>query len=55
LREEHKLKVIENRVLRNYLGLRENEVTGDWRRLQNEDLFERNSSPHMIGLIKLRI
>jgi hypothetical protein len=38
LREEHRLRVFENRVLRRIFGLRRDEVTGDWRKLCNEEL-----------------
>ena len=37
LREERKLRVFENRVLRRIFGPRRDEVTGEWRRLHNED------------------
>jgi hypothetical protein len=36
LREEHRLRVFENRVLRRIFGLRRDEVTGEWRKLYNE-------------------
>jgi hypothetical protein len=36
--EEHRLKVFQNRVLRNIFGPRRDKVTGDWRRLHNEEL-----------------
>jgi hypothetical protein len=38
LREEYKLRVFENRVLRRIFGPRRNEVTGEWRKLHNEEL-----------------
>jgi hypothetical protein len=38
LREEHRLRVFENRVLRRILGPKRNEVTGGWRKLHNEEL-----------------
>jgi hypothetical protein len=38
LREEHKLKVFENRVLRRIFGPKRDDVTGDWRQLNNEEL-----------------
>jgi hypothetical protein len=38
LREEHKLRVIENRVLRRILGRNRDEETGGWRKLHNEEL-----------------
>jgi hypothetical protein len=38
LREEHRLTVFENRVLRRILGPKSNDVTGEWRKLHNEEL-----------------
>jgi uncharacterized protein YcaQ len=38
LREEHRLGVFENRVLRRIFGLKRNEVTEEWRKLHNEEL-----------------
>jgi hypothetical protein len=38
LRKEHRLRVSENRVLRKIFGSKWNEVTGDWRKLKNEEL-----------------
>jgi hypothetical protein len=38
LREEHRLRVLENKVLRRIFGLKRDEVTGDWRKLHNEEL-----------------
>jgi hypothetical protein len=38
LREEHRLRVFENRVLRRIFGPKRDEVTGEWRRLHNEEL-----------------
>jgi hypothetical protein len=54
LREEHRLKVFENRVLRRIFGLRRNEVTGDWRTLHNVELHNLYSSPNIIRMIKSR-
>jgi hypothetical protein len=50
LREEHSLRVFENRVLRRIFGPRRNEVTGDWRKLHNEELHNLNSSPNRIRM-----
>jgi hypothetical protein len=43
LREEHRLRVSENRVLRRILGSKRDEVTGDWRKLHNEELHNIHS------------
>ena len=40
LREEHKLRAFENRVLRGIFGARRDGVTGEWRRLRNRELNE---------------
>ena len=40
LREERKLRVFENRVLRRIFGPMKDEVTGEWRRLHNEELYD---------------
>jgi hypothetical protein len=48
LREEHRLKVLENRVLRRTFGLKGNELTGSWRKLHNEDLHNLYSLPSKI-------
>jgi hypothetical protein len=39
LREEHRLRVFENRMLRRIFGPKRDEVTGEWRRLHNEELI----------------
>jgi hypothetical protein len=52
LREEHRLRVIENRVLRGIFGPKRDEVTGEWRRLHNEELSDLYSSPNIIRVIK---
>jgi hypothetical protein len=53
LREECRLRVFENRVLRRIFGPRRDEVTGEWRRLYNEGFYDLYSSPN-IQAIKLR-
>jgi hypothetical protein len=53
LREEHRLRVFENRVLRIF-GPKRDEVTRDWRKLHNEELHNLYSSPNIIRMIKLR-
>jgi hypothetical protein len=45
VREEHRLRVFEQRVLRRIFGPRRDEVTGDWRKLHNEELHNLYSSP----------
>jgi hypothetical protein len=52
LREEHRLRVFENRVLRKIFGPKRDEVTGEWRRLHNEELRDLYSSPSIIRIIK---
>ena len=54
LREERKLKVFENMVLRRIFGPRWDEVTGKWRRLHNEELNDLYSSPNIVWVIKSR-
>jgi hypothetical protein len=55
LKEEHRLGVIENRVLRRIFGLKRDEVTGgEWRKLHNEELHDLYSSPSIIRIIKAR-
>jgi hypothetical protein len=54
LREEHKLRVFENRVLRRIFGLKMDEVTGEWRKLRNEELRDLYSLPSIIKIIKSR-
>jgi hypothetical protein len=54
LREEHKLKVFENRVLRRIFGQKRDEVKGDWTKLHNEELHNLDSSPSIIRTIMLR-
>jgi hypothetical protein len=54
LREEHTLRVFENRVLRKIFGPKTDEATGQWRRLPNEELYDLYSSPNIIRVSKLR-
>jgi hypothetical protein len=54
LREEHRLKVFENRVLRRIFGPKRDEVIGEWRKLHNEELHNLYSSPDIIRQIKSR-
>jgi hypothetical protein len=54
LRDKHRLRVFENRVLRRIFGLRRDDVTGGWRWLHNEQLHNLSSSPSIIRVMKLR-
>jgi sorting nexin-29 len=54
LREEHRLRVFENRVLRRIFGPKGDEVTGEWRKLHNEELHNLYSSPDIIRQVKSR-
>jgi hypothetical protein len=54
LREEHRLRVFENRVLGRILGPKWDEVMGEWRKLHNGELHNLYSSPDIIRQIKLR-
>jgi hypothetical protein len=51
LREEHRLRVFENRVLRRIIGPMRDEVTGGWGKLHNEELHNLYSSPSVIRMI----
>jgi hypothetical protein len=54
LREEHRLRVFENRVLRRIFGHKRDEVTGEWRKLHSEELHNLYSSPDIIRQVKSR-
>jgi hypothetical protein len=54
LREERKQRVFENNVLRRIFGPRRDEVTGNWRRLHNEELNDLYCSPNIVQVIKSR-
>ena len=54
MREERKLRVFQNKVLRRIFGPRRDEVTGEWRRLHNEELNDLYSSPNIVRVIKWR-
>ena len=51
-REERRLRVFENRVLRRVFGPKRNEVTGEWRKLYNEELIHPYSLPNNVRLVK---
>ena len=54
LREERRLRVLENRVLRRIFGPKRDEVTGEWRKLHNEELNDLYYSPYIVRVIKSR-
>jgi hypothetical protein len=54
LREEQRLRVFENRVLRRIFGPKRDQTTGEWRRLHNEELNDLYSSPNIIWITKSR-
>jgi hypothetical protein len=51
LKEEHRLRVFENRVLRRIFGPKRDEVTGEWTKLHYEELCDLYSSPSIIRII----
>jgi len=54
MREKRRLRLFENRVLRRIFGLRRDEVTGEWRKLHNEELNYLFCSLRIIRVIKSR-
>ena len=54
LREERTLRVFENRVLRRVFGSKRDEVTGEWRKLHNEELRDLYSLPNIVRVVKSR-
>jgi hypothetical protein len=54
LKEEHRLRVSEKRVLRRIFKLKRDEVIGDWRKLHNEEPHNLYDSPSIIRIIKSR-
>ena len=54
MREKHRPRVFENRELRRILGPKRDGVTGEWRKLHNEELNDLFSSPNIVRVIKLR-
>jgi hypothetical protein len=51
LRKKSRLRMYENKVLRTISGSRRDEVTGEWRKLHNEDLNDLHSSPNIFRVI----
>ena len=54
LRDERRLRVFENRVLRRVFGPKMDEVTGEWRKLHNEGLSDLYSLPNIVRVVKSR-
>ena len=54
LREERRLRVFENRVLRKVFGPKRDEVTGEWTKLHNEELNDLYSLPNIVRVVKSR-
>ena len=54
LREERRLRVFENRVLKRVFGPKRDEVTGEWRQLHNEELRDLYSLPNIVRVVKSR-
>jgi hypothetical protein len=54
LREELRLRVFENRVLRRVFGPKRDEVMGEWRKLHNEELNDLYSLPNIVRVVKSR-
>jgi hypothetical protein len=54
LREDHRLRVFENRVLRRIFQAKRDEVTGGWRKLHNKELHNLHSSPNIIRMMPPR-
>ena len=55
MREERKLRVFDNRVLRGIFGPKRDEVTGEWRKAHNEKLNDLYCSSNFVRVMKLRM
>jgi len=51
MREERRLRVFENTVLRRIFGLKSDDVTGQWRKLHNEELTDLYCSSNIVSVI----
>ena len=54
LRDERRLRVFENRVMRRVFGPKRDEVTGEWRKLHNDELSDLYSLPNIVRVVKSR-
>jgi hypothetical protein len=54
LREERRLRILKNRLLRRIFGSKRDGIVGEWRRLHKEELYAVCSPPHIIPVIKSR-
>ena len=54
MREERRLRMFENRVLRGIFGPKRDKITGEWRKLHNEELNDLYYSPSIVWVIKSR-
>jgi hypothetical protein len=54
LREEHRLRPFQNKMLRKIFGPKRDEVTGEWSRLHNKELYAVYASPNVFRMIKSR-
>jgi hypothetical protein len=52
LREEHRLRVFENKVLKRVFGPKRYEVTGEWRKLHSEEISDLYSLPNIVRVVK---
>ena len=54
LRDERRVRVFENRVLRRVFGPKRGEVTGEWRKVHNEELSDLYPLPNIVLVVKSR-